>query len=249
MNTSLISVIMPYYKKKMYLKDSINSILKQTYQNFEIILVDDEISEESFTFLKEIQKLDPRIQLLINKVNLGAGESRNRAIEISNGEYIAFCDCDDLWKIRKLEIQLEFMKKRNLDFSFTSYEIIDRNSNLKGFRKAVNDINFKKLINSCNIGLSTVLTSKTIFNNNEHKFAKIKTKEDYVLWLILAKHGFKMMGIQENLTSWRKTKYSLSSSTFQKLRDGYKVYRNYLKYSRIKSLFFLIKLSINYILK
>ena len=85
MNTSLISVIMPYYKKKMYLKDSINSILKQTYQNFEIILVDDEISEESFTFLKEIQKLDPRIQLLINKVNLGAGESRNRAIEISNG--------------------------------------------------------------------------------------------------------------------------------------------------------------------
>ena len=176
-------------------------------------------------------------------------ESRNKAIEISNGEYIAFCDCDDLWKNRKLEIQLEFMKKLNLDFSFTSYEIIDGNNKLKGFRKVDNDINFKKLINSCNIGLSTVLISKIIFNNDEHKFAKIKTKEDYVLWLILAKRGVKMMGIQENLTSWRKTKDSLSSSTFQKLKDGYKVYRNYLKYSRIKSLFCLIKLSINYILK
>ena len=246
---SLVSVIMPYYKKKAYLRESINSILNQSYQDFEILLIDDEISEESFNFLGEISKLDSRIHLSRNKKNLGAGESRNRAIQISKGEYIAFCDCDDLWKNNKLEIQLQFMKKFDLIFSHTSYEIIDENKKMLRFRTAAQSIDLQQLINSCNIGLSTVLVNRTIFDDNEHKFGTIKTKEDYILWLILAKHDVKMVGINQNLASWRKSKNSLSSSTFQKLKDGYKVYRIYLKYSRIKSLLCLIKLSINYILK
>mgnify|MGYP003685500717 FL=1 len=141
------------------------------------------------------------------------------------------------------------MKNYNLDFSYTSYEIIDENNIVKGIRKVEFEIDFNKLLNSCNIGLSTVLVSKNIFLNKEYRFAEIKTKEDYVLWLILAKDGVKMVALDEILSSWRKSKNSLSSSIFQKLLDGYRVYRIYLKYSRIKSLFCLIKLSINYILK
>lgn len=246
---SLISIIMPYYKKKDYLKDSISSILNQSYQKFEIILIDDEVTEESIFFLKEISKLDKRIQILSNEKNLGVGKSRNRAIEISKGEFIAFCDCDDLWKKTKLEKQIKHMKNYNLDFSYTSYDIIDENNIVKGIRKVEFEIDFNKLLNSCNIGLSTVLVSKNIFLNKEYRFAEIKTKEDYVLWLILAKDGVKMVALDEILSSWRKSKNSLSSSIFQKLLDGYRVYRIYLKYSRIKSLFCLIKLSINYILK
>ena len=245
----LVSIIMPYFKKRHFLRDSINSILKQTHQNFEILLIDDEISEESFNYLEEIRNYDARIHLIKNEYNMGAGESRNKGIGISKGQYIAFCDCDDLWKVSKLEIQLKFMKKFDLDFSHTSYEIIDENKKILGHRKAEKDSNFDKLINSCNIGLSTVIVNRAIFNSSEHRFAKIKTKEDYVLWLILAKHGVKILGINDILTSWRKTKSSLSSSTFQKLQDGYKVYRIYLKYSRLKSIFCLIRLSINYILK
>ena len=141
------------------------------------------------------------------------------------------------------------MKNYNLDFSYTSYEIIDENNIVKGIRKVEFEIDFNKLLNSCNIGLSTVLVSKNIFLNKKYRFAEIKTKEDYVLWLILAKDGVKMIALDEILSSWRKSKNSLSSSIFQKLLDGYRVYRIYLKYSRIKSLFCLIKLSINYILK
>ena len=141
------------------------------------------------------------------------------------------------------------MKNYNLDFSYTSYDIIDENNIVKGIRKVDFGIDFNKLLNSCNIGLSTVLVSKNIFLNKEYRFAEIKTKEDYVLWLILAKDGVKMVALDEILSSWRKSKNSLSSSIFQKLLDGYRVYRIYLKYSRIKSLFCLIKLSINYILK
>ena len=246
---SLISIIFPYYKKKKFLRDSVNSILNQTYQNFEILLIDDEVSEDSLNFLEEINKCDSRIHLIKNEYNIGAGESRNRAIKFSKGQYIAFCDCDDLWKNNKLELQLGFMKKFNLNFSHTSYEIIDENKKILGHREVDDEVNFNKLINSCDIGLSTVMVNKVVFNDAEHRFAKIKTKEDYVLWLILAKHGFKIIGINENLTSWRKTKNSLSSSIFQKLQDGYKVYRIYMKYSRLKSLFCLIRLSVNYILK
>ena len=122
---SLVSIIMPYYKKRHFLKDSIDSILKQTHQNFEILLIDDEASEESHNYLKEIRNYDARIYLIKNEYNIGAGESRNKGINISKGEFIAFCDCDDLWKDNKLEFQLNIMKKFDLNFSHTSYEIID----------------------------------------------------------------------------------------------------------------------------
>ena len=107
--------------------------------------------------------LDSRIKLFTNEKNLGAGETRNKAIRISKGEYIAFCDCDDLWKSSKLEIQLQHMKKLNLDFSFTAYEIIDENKRVISSRKAENIINFEKLRNSCDIGLSTVILKRKIF--------------------------------------------------------------------------------------
>ena len=246
---SLVSVIMPYYKKELYIKDSIESILNQSYQNFEIILVNDEIENKNYNFLKVISNLDSRIKLYTNEKNLGAGETRNKAIKISKGEYIAFCDCDDLWKSSKLEIQLQHMKKLNLDFSFTAYEIIDENKKVISFRKAENIINFRKLRNSCDIGLSTVVLKRKIFDKEEHRFPELKTKEDYVLWMKLAKNGIKMTGINQNLTSWRKNKDSLSSSALQKLLDGYKVYRIYLGYGRLKSFFYLINLSVNFILK
>ena len=246
---SLVSIIMPYYKKKIFINKTINSILNQTYKNFEIILINDEVNNDSFNFLKEISDLDPRINLISNNKNLGAGETRNKAIEIAKGEYIAFCDCDDLWKSNKLEMQIEFMKKFNSEFCFTAYEIIDENEKIISSRKARKYIDFSELKNSCDIGLSTVLLKKKILKEKKYRFPNLVTKEDYVLWLMLAKDGIQLMGLDENLAKWRKNKNSLSSSTFQKLKDGYKVYRIYLGYGRLRSIFYLINLSINFILK
>ena len=238
---------MPYYKKEFYVDQSINSILNQTYKNFEIILINDDV--ENKNFIDKYGKLDRRIKLVYNDKNLGAGLSRNKGITISKGEYIAFCDCDDLWRENKLELQLNFMKKFNLSFSFTSYDIIDANNNFIKNRKAPEFIDFKRLRNSCDIGLSTVMIKKNIFDNAEYQFANLKTKEDYVLWMKLAKDKITIKSLNKNLTSWRKSKNSLSSSPIQKLIDGYRVYRIYLKYSRLKSLYCLIVLSINFILK
>ncbi len=246
---SLVSIIMPYYKKKNFINKTINSILNQSYKNFEIILINDEINYDSLNFLKKISKLDSRIHLIENDNNLGAGNSRNKAIEIAKGEYIAFCDCDDLWKSNKLEAQIKFMKTSNFDFCFTAYEIIDENEKIISSRKVKKYIDFNELKKSCDIGLSTVLLKKKILNEKKYRFPDLITKEDYVLWLMLAKDGIQLMGLDENLVKWRKCKNSLSSSTFQKLKDGYKVYRNYLGYGKLKSLFYLINLSINFILK
>ena len=244
---SLVSIIMPYYKKELYVEESIKSILNQSYQNFEIILINDNV--ENKYFINKISKLDHRIKLVHNKNNIGAGLSRNRGVKLSNGEYIAFCDCDDLWKNNKLELQLEFMKHFNHVFSFTSYNIIDENNNSIKFRKAPNFVDFKKLRNSCDIGLSTVMIKKNIFNNPYYRFANLRTKEDYVLWLKLAKNEIQMKSLNRSLTFWRKSPHSLSSSVIQKLIDGYKVYRVYLGYSRLKSFYCLVILSINFIIK
>lgn len=246
--TSLISIVMPYYKKEKYVEESINSILNQSYNNFEIILIDDE-ADNNNNFLKKILNLDSRIRLITNKKNLGAGESRNQGIRRANGEYIAFCDSDDLWKKKKLETQLNFMIEKNLDFSFTSYEIIDEDRNFISTRRAENMLDFPMLKNSCDIGLSTVMVKKKIFDNLDYKFARLKTKEDYVLWLKLAKNKVKLIGLKETLTSWRRSNNSLSSSVYQKLVDGYRVYRVYMGYSMLISLLCLIRLSINYIFK
>lgn len=240
---------MPYYKKSEFISESVNSILNQSLQKFEIIIIDDELSEESLRVLTDIKKIDTRIKVFRNDKNLGAGQSRNNAINLCLGEFIAFCDCDDLWKPQKLEKQIQFMSEFNLRFSFTSYEIIN-NQNLRiGFREAQNNLSFKQLRNSCDIGLSTVIIRKDVFNNDQFRFGKTKTKEDFILWLLLAKNGIEISGIKECLVSWRKNSNSLSSSNTQKIIDGYRVYRNYLHYSRVKSLFFVIILSFNFMLK
>ncbi len=244
-----VSIIMPYYKKSSYIDESINSILNQTFKEFEIVIVDDELSEDSSKVLNRIKKLDERISILKNKKNLGAGQSRNNAIDLCDSEYIAFCDCDDLWKSNKLEVQLKIMQKLNLKFSHTSYEIIDKKNFKIGYRETQENLSFLQLQKSCDIGLSTVILKRNLLHDPKFRFGSTKTKEDFILWLLLAKNDIMIFGIKDCLVSWRKSKNSLSSSTFQKLLDGYKVYKDYLHYSRLKSLYFLFILSINFILK
>lgn len=244
-----VSIIMPYYKKSNYVVETVNSILNQTFKEFEIIIVDDELSDNSTKVLNRIKQLDKRINIFKNKKNLGAGQSRNNAINLCNGEFIAFCDCDDLWKSNKLETQLKIMHKLNLEFSHTSYEIIDKKNSKIGYRDAKENLSFLQLQKSCDIGLSTVILKKNLFDNKKFRFGETKTKEDYILWLSLAKNDIIIFGIKDCLVSWRKSKDSLSSSTFQKIYDGYKVYKVYLQYSRLKSFYFLFRLSLNFILK
>ena len=132
--------------------------------------------------------------------------------------------------------------------SHSSYQIINERNKVIGYRIAETYDSFFELRKSCNIGLSSVVIEKTLIKN-KLKFPKIKTKEDFVLWLRILKSGTKIYSIKKSLVKWRKSNNSLSSSSIQKIKDGFKVYNYYLNYNFVKSLFFLLVLSLNYLKK
>jgi len=243
----LVSVIIPYFKKKKYIADTINSILQQTYKNFEIIIIYDDPEKNDLEYIKKLITLDNRIELIVNHKNFGAGISRNIGISKANGFFLAFIDADDLWEKTKLEEQIKFMENEKINFCHTTYKIINERNEFIALRKARNFFNIKELIKSCDIGLSTVLLKKEILGSN--RFPDLKTKEDFVLWLKLISKNVKIYALDKELTLWRKTSNSLSSSLFQKIIDGFRVYNVYMKYNIIKSLYYLLYLSINFLKK
>ena len=103
---------MPYYKKKLFFKKTLMSIEKQSYKKFEIIIIYDDTDLTEYYYLKKITKKNKKIKIILNKSNLGAGLSRNVGVKVAKGYYLAFCDCDDIWKKEKLETQINFMKKK-----------------------------------------------------------------------------------------------------------------------------------------
>ena len=244
----LVSVIIPYYKKRNFISETIESVLKQSYKNFEILIIYDDNSDTDFSFIKEIKKKDSRIAIIKNINKLGAGISRNIGISKSKGSYIAFLDADDTWHIDKLEKQINFMKKHNYSVTHTSYSIVNVNKDVIGKRIARDFLKIEDLLKSCDIGTSTVVLQKNLLNK-DIAFASLATKEDFVLWLRLLKKNIKIYALNENLVLWTKSKYSLSSSTLQKLIDGFKVYNKYMKFNFVKSLYYLICLSINFLKK
>ena len=191
--------------------------------------------------------MNKRIKLLVNRNNIGAGKSRNRGIKNSKGDYIAFIDADDIWLKNKTKLQLSLMKKRKLDFTHTNYSIINQKNKKLSKRIARDFKEVNDLIKSCDIGLSTVMIRRDILSASS--FPGLKTKEDFVLWLRLLSKNIKFYGINKNLVYWSKNLDSLSSSTFQKLLDGYRVYNSYMKYNFLKSFYYLLCLSFNYLKK
>ena len=244
----LVTVIIPYYKKINFINECIESVLNQTYQNFEIILIYDDNELDDLEHIKNLVNKDDRIKLLINKTKLGAGLSRNIGIESGKGSLIAFIDADDIWKKNKLDLQIKFMKENNLYFSHTSYEIVDKTGIYLNKRKARDFSNIDDLLKSCDIGLSTVLFYKKILDHNT-RFPNLKTKEDFVLWLKILENKIYIGSLDKVLTSWRKLGNSLSSSTFQKLIDAYRVYNHHMNFNFLKSCYYVFCLSINFLKK
>ena len=243
-----ITVIIPFYDNFYLLKRCLNSVFKQTFKKYEIIIVyDNPKNKDNLLKLKKFIHKKNNIILIENNKNIGAGYSRNKAIKIATGKFIAFLDSDDTWKINKLMTQYNFMKKNNLSISHTSYHIKILGNKFKKLRVAKN-LQYSELIKSCDVGLSTVMLNKNLLKNF-YLFPNIKTKEDYVMWLRLSKRGHTFYALKKCLTNWTKTPGSLSSSITQKLKDALKVYYIYERYNIINSIFKVFILSINYLRK
>jgi len=245
--SDLVTIIIPYYKKKKFFKKTIKSVLRQTHKNFKIFLIYDDVDKSELPFVKFTLRKIKNVKIIFNKKNLGAGYSRNIGIKKSNSRLIAFLDSDDTWHKDKLKKQIKFMKMKKVDFSFTDYSIIDKKEKKVKIIKAPKIITYRNLLFSCDIGLSTVVINSRLLK--KEKFPNLKTKEDYLLWIKLSKKKIKMLGINETLASWRQTNNSLSSSIIQKLKDAFLVYNYHLKFNFLKSLILVFLLSINSLTK
>jgi teichuronic acid biosynthesis glycosyltransferase TuaG len=241
-----VSIIIPYYKNINFFPQTLNSIKNQTFKDYEIIIIYDDGNKEELEPLKKILKNNRKIKLIVNKQNIGAGLSRNKAANIANGKYLAFIDSDDLWHKDKLNYQLKFMEKKKLNISFTSYWIIDKMNKIISHRPVKKISTYNDLINSCDVGLSTAIIERNLFL--KYKFSSNKTKEDYSLWLRLSKK-MNIYGFKKKLTRWRKVDNSLSSSTTQKLYDAYNIYYKQEKFNILVSLYRVFVLSYNFIKK
>ena len=244
----LVSVIIPYFKKKNYIQQTLKSVINQTYKNLEILIIYDDKDISDLKILNHLKKKDKRIKIIVNRNTLGAGFSRNVGIKSAKGKFIAFLDSDDLWKKNKIKFQLDFMLKNNLKACHSSYEVINSSNEIKKIRKSKKYTNYNQLLKSCDIGLSTVMVQRKVFSK-DLKFPSLRTKEDFVLWLKFLKKGYIIGYTNKNLTAWRDLDNSLSSSNLQKLKDGFTVYNKYMKFNILKSFYYLFVLGLNSIKK
>ncbi len=247
---SLITIIIPYKNNLKYLFLALESVFLQTYKKFKILIIYDDSDRSDLKRIKNFiskkkVKQNFSIKIIVNKKNLGAGMSRNIGINSSKSKYVAFLDSDDFWYKNKLRLQINFMNKYKIPISHTSYFVINEMGAKISLRKSKKILYFKDILNSCDIGLSTVMIDLKFLKKNNFKFPKINTKEDYILWLRILKKISYIKGLNKNLTNYRKRKNSLSSNIIVSIVNGYNVYRYYMKMSSIESFYRLLILSLN----
>tara|TARA_Y100000816_G_C26108218_1_gene589920 strand:- start:9276 stop:10034 length:759 start_codon:yes stop_codon:yes gene_type:complete len=242
-----LSIILPYFKKKKYIKQTLESIINQSFKNHELIIIYDQTDMSDISYIKRIIKNKIKYKIIINKKNLGVGKSRNIGIKNSKSKYIAFCDADDVWHKKKSEIQLNLMRKKNFYFSHTDYNLINTRNKIIGEMVVKKTLTYNDLLRSCDIALSSVILKRSLLKGSL-KFGNTKTKEDFLLWLKISKRVV-IYGINNKLLKWRKTENSLSSDIIQKLTDAFIVFNKAEKQNFLITFFYVIRLSIYYILK
>lgn len=233
----LVSIVMPAYNASKFISESIESVLHQTYKNWELIIVNDCSKDNTEEVIKFYSNKDSRIKYYKQKTNLGVSEARNKAIIEAQGKYIAFLDSDDLWKEKKLEEQITFMEEKKINFSYTNYE--KRDQELKKVIKNIKcpiKIDYKKGLKGNKIGCLTVIIRSSILKEN--LMPKLK-HEDYATWLKILRKGEEAFGLQENLAIYRATNNSISSNKFKVLFWTFPIYYTQEKLGIIKSLYYL----------
>lgn len=239
--SDLISIVMPVYNSALFLAETIESVLKQTYVKWELILVDDASEDNGVEIIQKFQREDKRIKLFKLNENQGAAVARNTGIKAASGKYIAFLDSDDLWLPEKLERQYKFMEKEKILFSCSYYEQINEHGEkLDRVIKAPPKSDYKRVLQSNPIGTLTAMYNAQavgkIYGPN------IKKRNDYALWLNLLKKVPFVYCYNEILAQYRIRRNSLSRDKRSLLRYHWDLYRKYENLSVFASIYHLVYL-------
>ncbi len=224
MTDGLVSVIMPTYNCGRFIAETLDSIKAQTYENWEVIIVDDCSSDNTKEIVDRYAAEDPRIRYHCLDENSGAAVARTVAMSMADGEYMAFCDSDDLWTPEKLERQLAFMKENGYAFSCTAYEQIDEETRPLGkIIKAVKKTDYDRLLLDCPVGNSSVMYS--VARMGKFEVPNIRKRNDDALWLQMLKKEKYIWGMPDVLMRYRIRKNSISSNKLKVIKYHWILYR------------------------
>ena len=207
----VISIVTPVYNTEKYLRDCIDSVIKQTFSNWELILINDCSTDNSQQIIAEFASLDSRVIGIQNEVNLGSGETRNKGIREARGKYLCFLDSDDRWKPTKLELQLRFIEETKASFIFSSYDFINEMGIVNKKPKLVTSqvVDYEFLLKRTEIFTSTVMID--LDQTGRFLMPHHRRKQDYGLWLSLLKAGHRALGMEEILAEYRLREGSATS--------------------------------------
>ena len=241
-----VSIITPVYNSSKFLEETINSVLSQTFSDWEWLITDDQSSDNSVEIIKEIN--DPRIKLIIAEKNGGAGHARNLSLEKATGRFITFLDADDFWEPNFLEEMVIFMKKEKAEIAYSNYARCDENlvPKIDDF-KADKEVTFNNLLKTCRLSLlSSMYDSQRV---GKEFFPEGSKREDHVMWLNLLKKIPEGKPYPKTMAKYRMHASSVSRKKTNIMKDQYLVYKDYMKFSTLKSWYYTANWAFNGFMK
>lgn len=231
-----VSIVTPSYNSSDYIEETIQSILAQTYQNWELLITDDCSSDNSCEIIKTFAEKDSRIKLFSLDTNSGAGAARNKSIKEATGRFIAFCDSDDCWYPDKLQKQLAFMEATDCAMSYTSYMTCDENDKITGIVVCRKQETLKSMLKDDKMGFLTVIYD--VKKIGKVFMPLLRKRQDWALKLQALKLCRIAFGMKEPLAIYRKHTNSLSANKYALIKFNTAVYQEVLGWSKIKSNFY-----------
>ena len=234
----LVSIIMPAYNAEKYIEEAIQSVLKQTYTNWELIIVNDCSNDKTEQIIKKYREQDERIKVHSLSENHGVANARNIALQNAVGRYIAFLDSDDIWLHEKLEKQIDFMKVNNYVFTYHQYRHFASSDKVGEIVKIPSQLDYKDALKGNSIGCLTVCLDKSKI---KPFIMPAQRHEDYIAWLnILKENEIAAYGLQRDLGRYRvDSKDSVSTNKLKSAVWTWKVYRASQLLSVLKSVYYM----------
>ncbi|REG98933.1 glycosyltransferase family 2 protein [Flavobacterium aquicola] len=235
----LVSIITPSFNSERFITATIQSVLNQTYQNWEMIIIDDCSNDNTVSIIEQFTANDIRIRFFQLEKNSGAGIARETALSKAKGDYIAFLDADDLWKPLKLEKQLQFLKDNKIHFTFSFYDCIDEVGNSLNKRvEAPRNLSYLQLFFCNYVGNLTGIYDVNYFG--KIAISSTRKRQDWMVWLTILKKVKKAKPVPESLAFYRIRENSLSASKVDLLKHNFSVYRRFHGFNYVTSLFIMI---------
>ena len=242
-----VSIILPSYNCENYISDTINSVIEQTFTNWELIVIDDCSRDKTISIVQDFVNVHDNIFLIKLKNNCGPAVARNRGIDFARGRFISFLDGDDLWLPKKLEIQLTFMKNNNYVFTYTSYDKIDYLGNRFEHVGVPSRVSYFDLLKTCSIGCLSAIYDTSYFGKIHMPL--IRKRQDYGLWLILLKSTNFAYGINTCLAQYRVHQNSISSNKFNVSLYTWRLFREFEGLGFFPSLYYFLHYSFRGLLR